>query len=200
MTKNGAENRAFYTGVCSLKTTNLMLFSMLPINDIEEGLSEAYVKAICSMAGYNTGKSHKDFGFDITVKDIIQRASGRTVESGFNLDIQIKATKNFRQNHASIIYDLKNKTYNDLTDNSSPTPRILVVLCLPQNQDEWIGQDIDSLILKKCAYWHYLGGQTPVDDNESTTAVYIPKSNPFTVENLNKLMDSIKTGVDISGL
>ncbi len=177
-----------------------VLKTMLPENKIEEGLSQAYVKAICAMAGYNTAKDENDYGIDLTIKDVEQRLSGRTTNSGFDIDVQIKATKNFREDDSSISYDLRNKNYNDLVDTKPATPRILVVLCLPEQKDEWLCQNLDSLILKRCAYWRYLSGQNGVEDNESKTAIRIPKSQCFTVDNLKKIMDCVKRKGDINDI
>ena len=74
----------------------------------------------------------------------------------------------------------------------------LVVFIMPKNKDEWLNQDINSLILKKCAYWVYLGGKPKVRDDESTTAVNIPKKNIFSVDTLNRLMTKIQNGGELT--
>ena len=135
----------------------------------------------------------------LPVKDVLRRDSGRFVYSGINLDLQIKSTCSHREDADSIIYDLRNKNYNDLIDvKSHATKKILVVFIMPKNKDEWLSQDINSLILKKCAYWVYLGGKPKVRDSESTTAVKIPKQNIFSVDTLNRLMTKIQNGEDLT--
>ena len=173
---------------------------MLQENDIKEGISKAYVRDICNSAGYNLSTDDKDYGFDITVKDIIKRDGNRFVYSGHNLDIQLKSTTNIRKNNFKIIYDLKNKNYNDLINTDCATPRILVVLCLPDDSEDWVKQDINSLVIKNCAFWYYLGGKEKVENEESKTALHIPEKNIFSVENLNKIMDIVKKRGDLSAL
>lgn len=172
---------------------------MMQENDIKEGLSKSYVRAICNHAGYGISSDEPDIGCDLTVKDVLRRDSGRFVYSGINLDLQIKSTCSHREDADSIIYDLRNKNYNDLIDvKSHATKKILVVFIMPKNKDEWLSQDINSLILKKCAYWVYLGGKPKVRDSESTTAVKIPKQNIFSVDTLNRLMTKIQNGEDLT--
>jgi hypothetical protein len=186
---------------------NCLLFSdlikMLPENDIKEGLSRAYLKAICNHAGYSIGVDEKDFGIDLTIKDIEKRPSGRTFSSGVDLNIQIKSTCRWRESSDGkfITYDLKNKNYNDLAIRiNNATKRILVVLLLPKEKENWINQDVESLMIKKCAYWYYLGGQPTVEDNDSTTAIKIPKSQVFSIEELGRIMTQIKNGGDLNEL
>jgi len=171
---------------------------MMPENNIKENLSKTYIRAICSKAGYGIASDEQDYGSDMTAKDVLRRESGRFVYSGFNLDIQIKSTCNCREDKKNIIYDVRNKNYNDLvsTDNNA-TQKILIVFIMPKNPEDWLNQDTESLVLKKCAYWIYLGGKQQVQDNESTTAVKIPKENVFSVEALNNIMSKIKSGENL---
>jgi hypothetical protein len=173
---------------------------MLDDNVIKEALSFSYVRTISYYAGYSAGKPEYDYGIDLTIKDIEKRPSGRTFESGIRLDAQLKSTVTFQETASEIIYDLRNKNYNDLIITSSATPRILVLLCLPREKGEWVKQDVDSLIMKKCAFWKYLGGLPSVPDTESTTTINISKLNVFSVEHLKRIMDAIKDGRDIGGI
>lgn len=173
---------------------------MLQENTIKEALSLSYIKAISYYAGYTAGKSEFDYGVDLTIQDIETRPSGRTYESGIRLGIQLKSTENFRETESEIIYDLKNKNYNDLIAASTATPRILVLLCLPDQKREWIKQDVNSLIMKKCAFWKYFGGEQAVSDIDSTTAVRIPKQNIFSPEKLQTIMNTIKNGRELNGI
>ncbi len=174
---------------------------MLTENDIKETLSRAYVQAICGMGGYNYSTDAKDYGFDFTIKGILQRASGKYCPSGLNLDIQIKATTDYEIDATNIKYHLRNKNYNDLAQNmGGGTKRILVVLLLPLKKQEWLNQDVDSLIIKKCAYWLCLEGMPLKTNEESTTTIQIPKEKVFSVENLNRIINQINAGGDLNGL
>ncbi|MBI4146122.1 DUF4365 domain-containing protein [Candidatus Woesearchaeota archaeon] len=177
---------------------------MITDNDIKEGLSKAYVKAVCNMAGYIIAADENDYGFDLTVRDVTVRARAgggqRFVPSGHNLDVQLKATADFRKEAGQIVYRLDNKNYNDLVDTSAGTPRILVVLCMPDNRTEWINQDVNSLIIKECAFWVYLGGREPAENEDSKTTIQIPEANVFSVENLTRIMNLIKSGGALNAL
>ena len=165
---------------------------MLTENDIKEALSRAYVQAICCMGGYNSTDA-KDYGFDFTIKGILQRSSGKCCSSGLNLDIQLKATTNYEINDTHLKYSLKNKNYNDLAQNmDGGTKRILVVLLLPNDRQEWLNQDVDSLIIKRCAYWTSLEGLPTKTNEDRPTVIHIPKQKIFSVENLNKIMSQIQ--------
>ncbi len=172
----------------------------LPENDIKEALSIAYVQAVCGMAGCLYGTDSKDYGFDITIKDVVKRKGGKCCPSGYNLDVQIKATTDYQINETCIKYGLRNKNYNDLADSSPGTPRILIVLVLPQEKESWLVQDIDSLIMKKCAYWICLKGQERKANENSSTTIEIPIENIFSVAKLCEIVTIIKKGGDLSEL
>ncbi len=173
---------------------------MLSENDVKEALSLAYVQAVCGMAGYNYGTDAKDYGFDITIKSIIQRQSGRLCLSGYNVDLQIKATTVFTINGTHVKYSLKNKNYNDLAEADPGTKRILVVLLLPEEKTSWLNQDPESLVMKKCAYWISLEGSDIKTNEDSSTTIDIPLENVFSVENLGTIMDKIKEGGSLNDL
>jgi len=67
------------------------------------------------------------------------------------------------------------------------TPRLLVVLDLPNDENNWLNHSIDSLILKNCAYWVNLA-DSPESNNVSDVTVYLPKQNVFSPEILKELM------------
>jgi hypothetical protein len=72
--------------------------------------------------------------------------------------------------------------------NDSPNYKILVVLFLPEDPDEWLRCSADELIIKKAAYWINLYGAPSVDTSTGTT-IYIPISNILTPESLINLVN-----------
>ena len=168
---------------------------MLPENDVKEALSIAYIQVVCGMAGYNYSKDSKDYGMDITVSEVIKRKTGKVYPSGRRIDIQAKATTDGDGASDKLIkYPLRNKNYNDLRAADGGTPRILVVLFLPKEQDSWIDQGIKRLIMRRCAYWASLKGKEGVEEDGSTT-IKIPQKNIFSVEQLKSMMEQIKKEV-----
>jgi Domain of unknown function (DUF4365) len=61
--------------------------------------------------------------------------------------------------------------------------RILIVMFLPTNANEWLIINENELILKKCAYWVSLRGAA-ASTNGTGETVYIPKTQIFNTESL----------------
>jgi hypothetical protein len=168
---------------------------LLTIAHRQEALSRAYIQAVASKCGMNCSFREFDYGIDVTLHEITRR-DDRYVESGFKLDVQAKSSINAIFEEKFIKYDLEKKNYDDLRDPNVETPRILVLLALPQLEDDWAIFSEDSLILKRCAYWISLKGWEP-SDNETTVRVSIPRSNCFHMAALNEIMGRTREGTDL---
>ena len=157
-----------------------------------EDMSEAYLRALCAANGYSVEKSnHDNDGVDITVcckgkpEDSCKHSSPK-------LDVQLKSSRSNIKNNSdgSITYALEVKNYKWLIDKSRITPLILIVFQMPEDQDQWIEQNIDWLKIKKCAYWISLKGK-PETTNTSTISIDIPKENVLTKDELKSIMVKI---------
>ena len=73
------------------------------------------------------------------------------------------------------------------------TPRLLVVLDMPAEEEEWFSQTADALILRRCAYWLALKECEPVE-NRHTVTVRIPQCNVFDLSGLQFLMEQSRKG------
>ena len=181
-----------------------LLDIMLPENNIKAGLSCSYLKAVANIAGYpiNFKESDTDFGTDATVAELLVRPSGRTFESGKNLLIQLKATtlNHIRETESEIVYDLKNKNYNDLTYADILTPKILVLFIMPNEKEDWLIHHIEMLVLKKCAYWAYLAKKPQTHNETGTTAIHIDKTKIFSPESLKQIMGKVSINGDLYDL
>ncbi|MFW8565642.1 DUF4365 domain-containing protein [Orrella sp. 11846] len=80
--------------------------------------------------------------------------------------------------------------YNALRSATLMIPRILVVLFLPAQEDLWIEQTPEHLMLRKCAYWRSLNG-APETINNAGVTIQLPHQNIFTVHSLKILMERI---------
>jgi hypothetical protein len=167
---------------------------MLPESEIKKQLSEVYVNAVCSIAGFSMSKPNFDCGIDYHINEVITEPDGTFHETGISLDIQLKSTIDFQIKDNKIIYGLKNKNYNDLSTETVGTKRILVLLTLPNKKIEWLKQNIDQLILKKCAHWICLEGNSSKENIDSSTTIYLPIDNIFSEENLKLIFKNIKEG------
>ena len=167
---------------------------MLTEQHIAEDLSRAYVQAVAAKAGVNLSTRVHDYGVDGTFHPI-RIINGRRAEAGFPLDFQLKASKNWEMNENQIVYDLEVKTYNDLIHRGSTSravPCILILLCLPENPQEWLELSEEQLLLRKCSYWHHVTGD--LTENTETIRIRIPQAQRLTSESLLALLERVKGG------
>lgn len=160
----------------------------------QESLSRAYIQAIASRCGLNCSFRDFDYGVDVTVH-LIQRRDNRYVETGFNLDIQAKSSYRAMVTDTDVLYDMEVKTYDDLRDSQVGTPRILVLLVQPEIETDWTKMTEEELMLRRCAYWLSIKGKDATT-NTNTVRVSIPRSNRFSVEALQGLMERLRRGED----
>jgi len=136
-----------------------------------------------------------DYGIDVTLHELTRRRR-RVVLSGFRLDIQAKSTVGAQIDAESIKYDLNVKNYDDLRDPHVPVPRILVLLVLPKSEPDWLIQDEEVLILRRCAYWTSLKGDEPTRNNDSIR-ITLNRGNAFSAGALSEIMERVRQGKDL---
>lgn len=161
----------------------------------KEQLSVAYAQAISAYAGLSFQEYSSDYGLDARINDI-QYSSDRKRywQTGFGIDIQLKATINAKIKSGIIIYDLEVKNYKDLIQLNIGTPRILILFVLPKNRNDWVQVSCNEMKLEKCAYWCSLKG-LPDTKNGQKVRIKIPETQVLTAEELVRLMDMVKRGV-----
>lgn len=152
----------------------------------ESSLSIAYVHAVAAHAGYTCGEPP---GPDRDSVDI-QIAAGGSMRP--KIDLQLKATTRLSGSGEDFSFPLKVKNYEDLRIETQ-TPRILVVLDLPAEREEWLSVTVEELVIRRAAYWLSLKGWPPTENSVSVT-VRIPKSNIFDTNTLCDLMAKSRTG------
>ena len=160
---------------------------LLSENDIKEELSYAYLHAVAAKVGYSCDRPHKDRD-SIDVKVMARCGEGEGIEfTSPELSFQLKATVNCEISDGKFAFDLPIKNYRDLKKNH-PFPRLLLILVLPVNSEEWLAVSGDNLIAKKCCYWCNI---KPLPDvgNESKRRIDIMTSNLLTPESLKLLME-----------
>ena len=81
----------------------------------------------------------------------------------------------------------------DLLRVEAQTPRLLVVLNLPERETDWITIDEEGLLLRCRAYWLNLEGK-PESGNTDSVTVYLPEENQLTVDALRALMQASREG------
>lgn len=164
--------------------------------NIESELSYAYLHAVASNAGLNsrTGTRHEDnYTIDAQV-DYFDSISG-SYRTDVSLRVQLKATTaTVAETSTHFSFPFRGiDQYDRLRDNRGEPHRILVVLFLPQNPQDWLNCSPTELILKKAAYWVSLYG-APSTTNETSVTVYIPKSQLLTEVSLRTICQEIGRG------
>lgn len=153
----------------------------IPESHIKERLSVAYVKTVTAKAGaqYATPNG-QEYGLDGFINRVTDLTDGGHSNTGWNFQCQIKSTVNWNLKNDHIIYDMDATAYNKLANWTGNSPCILILFRLPQNIDEWLRLDEESLILKNCCYWKHI--TDPPTENTSTIRVELPRNQLFTPE------------------
>jgi hypothetical protein len=152
----------------------------MDLNAQKEQFSNAFIYAVASAAGCSVAKPSVDHdSIDWTISNRLPRRP--------KLDIQLKSTANDGTFGAVFPFSLKRKNYDDLRITDLIAPRILIVVLLPTQSDNWIKASPEELILRRCAYWISLAG-LPESTNEASISIEVPSSQAFTVQSLNELM------------
>lgn len=156
-------------------------------NQKKELFSAAYVKAVVSVAGFTMSKP--DVDHDSIDWTIAARGWRGTVRSP-KLDVQLKCTSSCTSDETTIAFPLKKKNYDDLQGEGFQSPRILVVVIVPEDVEKWLEQDETALVMNHCGYWLSLRA-FPLSDNVSQVTVRLPRRNQFTVKALTEMMDRV---------
>ena len=163
-----------------------MTESLMTNTDQEEALSIVYAAAVAARAGYVTTRYDLDRdGVDFRIQ------AGGSMRPA--IELQLKATINLGEpKNGCFHYPLNIRNY-DLLRIDTQTPRLLVVLKLPAENEEWMTITANELILRHAAYWLNLNGYEETT-NQTTITVHIPTEQVFNVEGLNALMDRSREG------
>lgn len=150
----------------------------------KEQFSIAYVRAVAAVAGVNIYRPEiDDDSIDIgfcrrIVRERVQRPS---------LEAQLKCTATPDEDADQFRFPLKVKNYNDLRGDDI-VPRVLILVVVPSDMEQWLNQSNDQMILRKSAYWVRLTGM-PDTSNTATVSVSVPKSQLFDVAALRLLLE-----------
>ena len=161
----------------------------------QEQLSRAYVHAVTAHAGLIFEPAAIDYGVDGSIRVVQMREGGRLLACGHSIDVQLKATTDWTFDNDDVVYDVEAKTYNDLVDRFNEprgTPMVLILMCLPKNEVDWLSITADNLILRNCCFWcHIVGART---DNTATQRIRIPRSHMFDQASVGELLDKVRKG------
>lgn len=161
----------------------------MDINQQKEQFSSTFVRVVAAVAGYALYKPEVD---EDSVDCGIAAKGGMGSLYSPRLELQLKSTSRKVINDAYLRYPLNLKNYNELRINTH-IPRILVVVLIPENLSDWVVQSEAELSMRYCAYWISLRGK-PETQNLTSVTIEIPRSNQFTVEVLQSMIQRIGNG------
>ena len=157
---------------------------MTPNQQMEQ-FSLAYIRAVAANAGCQVTRPEVDTD---SVDGVLMASFGRRPR----IDFQAKSTSQDVLSGNSLHFPLPVKNYEELRADTR-TPRILIVLLMPQETDEWTTQTHQELCLRHCAYWLCLEGQDATQNTSSIT-IEIPTTNMFSTAQLETLMQKAERG------
>jgi len=155
-----------------------------------EQFSRAYVQAVASAANCSVEWANVDN--DSVDGSLRWRIDGQPIRRGL-VDFQLKATAQdcLRENHLE--YYLKIKNYDDLRTEGISAARILIVVLLHPEVDDWTDQDEENLVLRRCGYWVSIRGEPEVS-NVATRVVHLPRNQVFDPAALDQMLAVVHAG------
>jgi hypothetical protein len=167
---------------------------VLTEQNIEAELSYAYLHAVAAQAGFACEYTTRHM--DSTAVDAIVREEGRflaanSVLGSFEVHFQLKATyQRLKEVEGRWSFSLPLHQYDRLRAPHIQNPRILVVMQLPPNPEDWLRHSEESLVAKQCAYWVSLRDALPSDNRKEQT-VYVPRIQLLSPDSLTALMTRV---------
>jgi len=162
----------------------------MDLNTQKEKFSDAYLHAVASAAGYSVDPNTTDWvSVDWTIKSH-EKYDQRWYPS---IDVQLKSTSTIQLNGEFLSFPLKPKNYRELRGDRYSSPRILVMVHVPEDVEYWLEHSEEQLIFRHCGYWVSLR-EEPERSNTRSITVKIPRQNQFTVEALQSMMLRVGNG------
>jgi hypothetical protein len=156
----------------------------------KEQFSFAYLRAVAAVAGYTLYRPEVD-------DDSVDWGLAARGEAGTprrpRVEVQLKCTARDVLDGDRIRFPLKRKNYDDLRDDNSLVPRVLVVVLVPPSPADWLRHSEEEMAMRHAAYWLSLRGRPDVPSEETVT-VYLPRAQQLTPAALVQMMKRINDG------
>lgn len=160
----------------------------------QEEFSVAYLHAVASVVGCTVLPPSQDE--DSIDRTLSIKTNGATFSS-VKIDVQLKCHMvDAIPTEDNFSYALSKKNYDELRRPDVMAPRILVLLLVPKNMEQWLLIEPEQLIAKYSAYWLNLKG-LPESPNNTSVTLSMPKSNIFTVDCLKAIVQNIADGKNL---
>lgn len=159
-----------------------------------ETLQVGYLHAVAAAAGCSLSQPFPDNGIDWHVS---HGAPGHTVDDEVTIKVQLKCTYQLPPRTAgdassAFSFTLDNEHLVKLARTPVAVHKILVVMLVPRDREDWLRADHDRLDLRHCCYWINLAGH-PVTGRRRTT-VRIPTARIFDDRALCEIMARVGVG------
>ena len=162
------------------------------ITNKKEEFSHAFLHTLASKLGYNLAR----LNIDNDSIDVIIKAKCNILSKirSPQLDIQLKCTTYSFNNDGYLHYPLKMKNYEELRGDNRWQPRYLIVVCIPENDNDWIEVRPEEMLLRYSAYWFSLKDE-PAVSNKNNITIKIPKHQKLDLDSFKMLMDKASEGI-----
>ncbi|CAD6562577.1 DUF4365 domain-containing protein [Paraburkholderia sabiae] len=161
------------------------------ISNQKEQFNVAYVHAIASQAGLNTGNMRvDDQSIDLDVDGKIPTATKNRFPK---ISLQLKATSQKMVKNGVIKFPLPRKNYDDLKNDRLIVPRYLIVLLVPDDTDDWIQHHAQHMSLHNTCYWASIKNDPSVKGRSKVT-VDIPLTQRLNTVSLLHLVTLASEG------
>ncbi len=168
-----------------------------PETALKEEFSNAVIELFSAVRGYTTERTRTDLdSIDVTIRCIKSFGKKDLKYPDPALDVQLKATSHPKIAGGYFSYPLPKKNYDDLRKDSTMVPKILIVVIMPENEDERLTCTQDKITATAKAYYFSLKGMED-RKNKKTITIKIPTSNILTPDKLDEIMRTIAKGGDI---
>lgn len=177
---------------------------MLTKNHAQEGLSRAYIHALTAAARVHLKMDQEfDYGFDgsfdsIEENEYLERGKVKIdyIKAGFPIEFQLKCSSEWKIDGEDVVWSIKTRAFNKLARRSTDAvPAILILMCLPKLEQDWVVADEHSLLLKKCCFYTTIIGP-PFENNKSSKQLRIPRSNLLSPDSLASMLNARRQGVE----
>lgn len=152
----------------------------LDLNSVKCRISEGCFFALGSYSRFKLEQVNgsNDAGTDFRLIKQMER-KGKVCDLGGILDFQLKSSSNWTLEGQQIKYALASKNYNDIVarNKEGGTPLILILMCLPSNNETWVSMTPESLKFNSHMFWFHTDSIDYVENENSTKTIYIPNTN-----------------------
>lgn len=160
----------------------------LPLSEMKEELSMAYVHMLSSACGLTVGTWSKDFDCrDVTLSSSVDYSPHAY---GPKIDIQLKCTGQesvVRSN--TVAWSLDTRAYDKMSRPNRFNPALFCVLVTDADVGLWLRYDREGLLARSHMYWHWGHDLPPLKSGQGHQVVHLDQSNTLTPARLLDLME-----------